>query len=210
MLNKAYILQLKELRLDDGHIVGGKNANLGELLNAGLPVPNGFAITTHVYDELFSQGDTKEKIYNILKKVDFDNIANLNSCSREIRKIIEEIPIPQNILALISENYNLLGTNVEVAVRSSATAEDLPTASFAGQMDSFLFIRGTGNVIKSIKKTFSSMFSPRAIYYRNEKGFNHFSVKISITIQRMLSPKSAGVMFTLNPVDGNTDIIYIP
>ena len=148
-------------------------------------------------------------IYNILKKVDFDNIANLNSCIREIRKIIEEIPIPQNILALISENYNLLGTNVEVAVRSSATAEDLPTASFAGQMDSFLFIRGTENVIKSIKKTFSSMFSPRAIYYRNEKGFNHFSVKISITIQRMLSPKSAGVMFTLNPVDGNTDIIYI-
>jgi len=209
MLNKAYILQLKELRLDDGHIVGGKNANLGELLNAGLPVPNGFAITTHVYDELFSQGDTKEKIYNILKKVDFDNIANLNSCSREIRKIIEEIPIPQNILALISENYNLLGTNVEVAVRSSATAEDLPTASFAGQMDSFLFIRGTENVIKSIKKTFSSMFSPRAIYYRNEKGFDHFSVKIGITIQRMLSPKSAGVMFTLNPVDGNTDIIYI-
>ena len=118
-------------------------------------------------------------------------------------------PIPPDIVSLISDNYELLGDNVEVAVRSSATAEDLPTASFAGQMDSFLFIHGTENVIKSIKKAFSSMFSPRAIYYRNEKGFDHFSVKISITIQKMLNPKSAGVMFTLNPVDGNTDVIYI-
>ena len=209
MNKEGYILQLQELGLSDGSIVGGKNANLGELLNAELPVPDGFAITTNVYDRLFSTGNIQEKINNILNTVDFDSVTSLNSCSNEIRKIIEEIPIPSDIITLISDNYNLLGDNAEVAVRSSATAEDLPTASFAGQMDSFLFIRGTENVIKSIKKAFSSMFSPRAIYYRNEKGFDHFSVKISITIQKMLNPKSAGVMFTLNPVDGNTDVIYI-
>ena len=100
MLNKAYILQLRELGRDDGYLVGGKNANLGELLNAGLPVPDGFAITTNVYDELFSTGNTKEKIKNILNKVDFDNIAILNSCSSKIEKLLKKFQYRRIFLLL--------------------------------------------------------------------------------------------------------------
>ena len=204
-----YCVNLRDLKSSDSAIVGGKNANLGELINAGLPVPGGFAITTDLYDRFLSTNDVKTKIESILKNVDVDNISNLNSVSNEIRKIIEEIEMPQDLVDIISENYQKLGDDVEVAIRSSATAEDLPNASFAGQMDSFLFIKGTQNVIKAIKKGFSSIFSPRAIYYRDEKNFDHFSVKISMGVQKMLNPKSAGVMFTLNPVDGNTDVVYI-
>ena len=205
----SFIRPLKSLSSKDGDLVGGKSANLGELFNAGLPVPDGFAITTLAYKKLVIESESKTQIEEILNTLDIDDFNSINSCSDQIRQVIEAIPLSEDLISEISSSYASLGDNVEVAVRSSATAEDLPTASFAGQMDSFLYIKGIDNVLKSVKKCLSSVFSSRAISYRHEKNFDHFLVLASITVQKMLDPESAGVMFTLNPVSGNKNEIYI-
>ena len=208
-MSNSYIRTLDSLNHKDGDIVGGKNANLGELLNAGLPVPGGFAITTAAYKELVIETESKNQIHDLLNNLDMDDFDSINSCSAQIRELIEKIPLPESIISEIQSSYRSLGDDAEVAVRSSATAEDLPSASFAGQMDSFLYIKGIENVLKSVKKCISSVFSSRAISYRHEKNFDHFIVLASVTIQKMLDPESAGVMFTLNPVTGATNEIYI-
>tara|TARA_B100000949_G_C14279347_1_gene451096 strand:- start:674 stop:2992 length:2319 start_codon:yes stop_codon:yes gene_type:complete len=202
-------IDLKDLRSSDGPSVGGKNANLGELLNANIPVPDGFAITTLAYQQLILNTDIKTEIVDLLTELDVDDFDSLTSTSQKIRILIENITLPENLKSEIFSSYNSLGNDVEVAVRSSATAEDLPSASFAGQMDSFLYIKGYENVLTAFKKCLSSIFSPRAIAYRHEKNFDHFLVHASVTVQRMLNPESAGVMFTLNPVTGDRDVIYI-
>ena len=208
-MSNSYIRTLDSLNHKDGDIVGGKSANLGELLNAGLPVPGGFAITTAAYKELVIETESKNQIHDLLNNLDMDDFDSINSCSAQIRELIEKIPLPEALISEIQSSYRSLGDDVEVAVRSSATAEDLPSASFAGQMDSFLYIKGIENVLKSVKKCISSVFSSRAISYRHEKNFDHFIVLASVTIQKMLDPESAGVMFTLNPVTGATNEIYI-
>ncbi len=209
VMSDSYIRPLDSLNRKDGDIVGGKSANLGELLNAGLPVPGGFAITTAVYKELVIETESKNQIHDLLNNLDMDDFDSINSCSAQIRELIEKIPLPEALISEIQSSYRSLGDDIEVAVRSSATAEDLPSASFAGQMDSFLYIKGIENVLKSVKKCISSVFSSRAISYRHEKNFDHFIVLASVTIQKMLDPESAGVMFTLNPVTGATNEIYI-
>ena len=209
VMSDSYIRPLDSLNRKDGDIVGGKSANLGELLNAGLPVPGGFAITTAVYKELVIETESKNQIHDLLNNLDMDDFDSINSCSAQIRELIEKIPLPEDLISEIQSSYRSLGDDIEVAVRSSATAEDLPSASFAGQMDSFLYIKGIENVLKSVKKCISSVFSSRAISYRHEKNFDHFIVLASVTIQKMLDPESAGVMFTLNPVTGATNEIYI-
>ncbi|NSL74659.1 MAG: phosphoenolpyruvate synthase [Thaumarchaeota archaeon] len=208
-MSNSYIRTLDSLNHKDGDIVGGKSANLGELLNAGLPVPGGFAITTTAYKELVIETESKNQIHDLLNNLDMDDFDSINSCSAQIRELIEKIPLPEALISEIQSSYRSLGDDIEVAVRSSATAEDLPSASFAGQMDSFLYIKGIENVLKSVKKCISSVFSSRAISYRHEKNFDHFIVLASVTIQKMLDPESAGVMFTLNPVTGATNEIYI-
>ena len=208
-MSNSYIRTLDSLNHKDGDIVGGKSANLGELLNAGLPVPGGFAITTAVYKELVIETESKNQIHDLLNNLDMNDFDSINSCSAQIRELIEKIPLPESLISEIQSSYRSLGDDVEVAVRSSATAEDLPSASFAGQMDSFLYIKGIENILKSVKKCISSVFSSRAISYRHEKNFDHFIVLASVTIQKMLDPESAGVMFTLNPVTGATNEIYI-
>ena len=208
-MSSTFIRPLKSLHNKDGDLVGGKSANLGELLNAGLPVPDGFAITTLAYKQMVIDTEVKTQINEILNNMDIDDFNSINSCSEQIRVLIEGIPLPDDLISAISSSYASLGDDIEVAVRSSATAEDLPTASFAGQMDSFLYIKGIDNVLTSVKKCLSSVFSSRAISYRHEKNFDHFLVLASITIQKMLDPESAGVMFTLNPVTGTKNEIYI-
>ena len=208
-MSNSYIRTLDSLNHKDGDIVGGKSANLGELLNAGLPVPGGFAITTTAYKELVIETESRNQIHDLLNNLDMDDFDSINSCSAQIRELIEKIPLPEALISEIQSSYRSLGDDIEVAVRSSATAEDLPSASFAGQMDSFLYIKGIENVLKSVKKCISSVFSSRAISYRHEKNFDHFIVLASVTIQKMLDPESAGVMFTLNPVTGATNEIYI-
>jgi len=212
-MEQALLADLRDVRLKDASLVGGKNANLGELIEAGVSVPAGFAVTTMAYSRLLETHALKEEIANILSSIDSSNIQSLQTGSADIRERIETTELSQDLIEGVRREYKKLASEVgaepEVAVRSSATAEDLPSASFAGQMDSFLFVRGIDNVLYSIRRVFSSLFSARAIAYRTEKGFDHFSVQISIGVQRMVTPESAGVMFTLNPVDGNLDVIYI-
>jgi pyruvate,water dikinase len=214
--SQALILWFEELGKDDIPLVGGKCANLGEMINAGIPVPPGFAVTAYAYKRFIEETGIAQKIYDILDETITDpgNPAQYEEASKKIRRIIESTPIPKDIRDAIVEAYRELSErvglkDVYVAVRSSATAEDLPGASFAGQQETYLNVRGEEEVLESVRKCWSSLFTPRAIFYRTEKGFRHEKVLISVAVQKMVNSRSAGVMFTLHPVTGDRNIIVI-
>ncbi|PLJ77087.1 phosphoenolpyruvate synthase [Infirmifilum sp. SLHALR2] len=211
------ILWFEELSKEDVPIVGGKNANLGEMIKAGIPVPPGFAVTAYAYKRFIEETGIRDKIYEILRSRVPAGAAkpeDYMEASKEIRKLIESVSMPKDIEEEIRRAYRELsrrvGKKVEfVAVRSSATAEDLPDASFAGQQETYLNVRGEDDVIDKVRKCWSSLFTPRAIFYRESKGFEHEKVLISVAVQKMVNSKSAGVMFTLHPVTGDRDKIVI-
>jgi pyruvate,water dikinase len=204
------------LRRTDIPSVGGKNANLGEMTYAGLPVPPGFAITAYSYKKFIEETGIATKIYDIIKETMTtpDDPMQGELASKKIRKLIEPTRMPKDIEKAIRSAYDelckkLKMKDVFVAVRSSATAEDLADASFAGQQETFLNVKGGDAVINNTMKCWSSLFTPRAIFYRNEKGFAHEKVFISVGVQKMVNSKAAGVMFTLNPVTGDQTKIVI-
>ncbi len=213
----AIILWFEELRKEDVPLVGGKNANLGEMINAGIPVPPGFAVTAYAYKRFIEETGIKDKIYEILREVIKEKKPEeYQEASRRIRELIESTPIPEDIERAIREAYRELCRRVglkepklPVAVRSSATAEDLPDASFAGQQETYLNVIGEDEVVARVKKCWSSLFTPRAIFYREQKGFKHERVLISVAVQKMVNAKAAGVMFTLHPVTGDESKIVI-
>lgn len=213
---KEYVSWFETLRVTDIPSVGGKNASLGEMINAELPVPPGFAVTAYSYEKFLQETNIAEKIYMVINEV----ITNKNDpkqyevASKRIRELIEKTPIPKQIEAAIRVAYKEMNKRLNlkdtfVAVRSSATAEDLPDASFAGQQETFLNIRGERDLTDKVVKCWSSLFTPRAIFYRNEKGFAHEKVFISVGVQKMVNSRAAGVMFTINPATGATDEIMI-
>ncbi|RJS79464.1 phosphoenolpyruvate synthase [Candidatus Bathyarchaeota archaeon] len=214
-MKKDLIIWFEDLRKTDVPSVGGKNANLGEMLNAGIPVPPGFAVTAYAYKRFIEETGIANKIYEIIN----ETVTNPNDpkqydeASKKIRELIESTPMPKDIEKAIREAYEelckRLNNEVFVAVRSSATAEDLPDASFAGQQETYLNVKGADDVVKNTVKCWSSLFTPRAIFYRNQKGFAHEKVFISVGIQKMVNPKAAGVMFTINPVTGDPTKIVI-
>jgi len=210
------VMWFEELKKDDVPIVGGKCANLGEMLRAGIPVPPGFAVTAYAYTRFIEETKIAEKIYDILDETikDPKDPKQYEEASKKIRALIESTPIPEYLKKEIVENYKKLckktkSKEVFVAVRSSATAEDLPGASFAGQQETFLNVRGEEELLNSVRKCWSSLFTPRAIFYRTQKGFRHEKVLISVAVQKMVNSKAAGVMFTLHPVTGDTSKIVI-
>ncbi|HEX59078.1 MAG TPA: phosphoenolpyruvate synthase [Methanomicrobia archaeon] len=211
----GYVVWFEELRKEDVSLVGGKAANLGELTSrTDVPVPPGFAITAEAYKYFINYNKLGEKIEDLLKDLDVDDTEKLNNVSSEIRALIESGEFPPDLRDEIIRNYRILGEKVGmenpyVAVRSSATAEDLPGASFAGQQDTFLDVRGEENLLTAVKRAFSSLFTPRAIFYREEKGFEHLKVYLSCVVQKMVNAKAAGVMFTIDPVTGNPDVVVI-
>ena len=193
--------------------MGGKNASLGELIRAGIPVPPGFSVTTEAYLDFFT-GTLKEKVEEILKKIDPKDIAQLEEASRTIRELIIETPFSQKMNEEIGSNYEALSSvfdmpDLPVAVRSSATAEDLPGASFAGQQDTFLWVQGIDEVLEKIKHCMASLFTPRAIAYRIKMGFPHEKVHISVGVQKIVDARAAGVMFTINPLNGDPSKVVI-
>jgi len=195
-------------------LVGGKNASLGELIKADIPVPPGFSVTTETYLELLSGGGMKEKIEEILSRIDLQDVASLENASKVIRQLMTEASLPKRIEEEISFNYQTLAQvfdvpNLPVAVRSSATAEDLPGASFAGQQDTYLWVQGSDEVLEKIKLCMSSLFTPRAISYRIKMGFPHEKVLISVGVQKIVDARAAGVMFTLNPLNGDPSKVVI-
>ena len=214
--DKQLVLWFSEVRNTDVSLVGGKNASLGEMINAGLPVPPGFAVTAYSYEKYIQEKNIAARIYEIIK----DTVTNPNDpkqydvASKKIRELIEKTPMSKEIETAIRAAYKELNTKLElkdtfVAVRSSATAEDLPDASFAGQQETYLNVKGADDLIDKVVKCWSSLFTPRAIFYRNEKGFPHEKVFISVGVQKMVNSGCAGVMFTINPVTGNRDEIVI-
>jgi len=196
------------------HLVGGKNASLGELIRADIPVPPGFSVTTEAYQEFVTEGGIKEKIEKILSSVRLQDVSSLEEASQTIRELITQTPMPKKIEEEIRFNYQTLiqvfdVPDLPVAVRSSATAEDLPGASFAGQQDTFLWVRGCEEVLDQIKSCMSSLFTSRAISYRMKMGFPHEKVLISVGVQKMVDARTAGVMFTLNPLNGDPSRVVI-
>ena len=209
-----YVLWFEECNLESIPIVGGKNASLGELLAAEIPVPPGFAVTTKAYNWFLEQGGIKKEIFKILDGIQPNDMDSGEAASKKIRALIEHTPANEDLQDYMGEFYRRLSKKchvpaVPVAVRSSATAEDLPGASFAGQQDTFLWIRGIDDVLAHVKKCWSSLFSARAIYYRSKMGFPHEKVEISVGVQKMANAWTAGVMFTLNPATGDRASIAI-
>lgn len=195
-------------------LVGGKNASLGELIRADIPVPPGFSVTTETYSEFLSGRGLKEKIENLLSKIDIQDVSSLENASNMIRQLMTEATFSERIEEEVRSNYRALAQvcdvpNLPVAVRSSATAEDLPGASFAGQQDTFLWVQGSDEVLKKIKLCMSSLFTPRAISYRIKMGFPHEKVLISVGVQKIVDARAAGVMFTLNPTNGDPSKVVI-
>lgn len=214
MEKRDFVLWFKDLGKEDIPLVGGKCANLGELVGKiGVPVPNGFAISAYAYKVFLEKTKADKKIESFFSDIDTTDMKSLENISKKIRDYIEGQSIPEAIEAEILKAYQELckhvgRKNVTVAVRSSATAEDLPGASFAGQQDTFLNI-SQENLLKSVKKCWSSLFTPRAIVYRKEKGFSHSDVLISVGVQELIFSQVSGVMFTLEPVSGAKDKVIM-
>ncbi|MEM2439627.1 MAG: phosphoenolpyruvate synthase [Candidatus Bathyarchaeia archaeon] len=210
------VIWFENLRKSDIPLVGGKNANLGEMMNAGIPVPPGFAVTANAYRRFIEETGIADGIYGIIKETvrDPGEPKQYEEASQKIRALIESTPMPKDIEGAIREAYRelckrLKAEAVPVAVRSSATAEDLPDASFAGQQETYLNVVGEDEVVGKTVKCWSSLFTPRAIFYRTQKGFAHEKVFISVGVQKMVNAKAAGVMFSINPVTGNPNQIVI-
>ncbi len=219
MADKPLILWFDQITIKDVPLVGGKNASLGEMYQKlgekGVKVPNGFAITAEAYKLLLKEAGIEEAIRKALDGLDTHNIADLRRRGKKVREIIMKAQFPKVLEEEIIKAYRNLekayGENVDVAVRSSATAEDLPDASFAGQQETYLNIRGPEMLIEACHKCFASLFTDRAISYRHDKGFGHFDVYLSIAVQKMVRSDSAcsGVMFTLDTESGFDKVVYI-
>jgi len=210
------VIWFENLRKEDVPIVGGKNSSLGEMIAAGMPVPPGFAITAFSYEKFIKETKIAEKIYEIIRETvtDVNDPKQYDAASKKIRELMEKSPMPKDVESAIKSSYKELNKRLNmkdsfVAVRSSATAEDLPDASFAGQQETYLNIKGTNDLMAKVVNCWSSLFTPRAIFYRNEKGFAHEKVFISVGVQKMVNSRAAGVMFTINPVTGDQDEIVI-
>ena len=214
-----YIRSFLELGLNDVGLVGGKTASLGELYSVlssqGVAVPNGFAITADAYRDALSQGDVADELHRLLDGLDKSKIRQLASKAAKAREIIYRAMDTPLLREQIVEAYRQLeqeaGTGVAVAVRSSATAEDLPTASFAGQHESFLNVRGAKDLFEACRRCFASIFTDRAISYRLDKGFDHFKVALSVAVMKMVRSDigTSGVIFTLDTESGFRDVVFI-
>jgi len=211
----AIVVWLEQVRKDDIHIVGGKCANLGELTAKGVTVPPGFAVTADAFRRFLEETKIGEVIQKTLTSSDGPrDPKQYEEASQEIRKIIESAPMPSDIANEVRSAYRDLerktsNPQVKVAVRSSATSEDLPDASFAGQQDTYLNVKGEDQLVHYVQKCWSSLYTPRAIFYREEKGFPHEKVLISVGVQKMVDSEVSGVIFTLDPVNGDPSKIII-
>ncbi len=217
--DEKLILWFDEIGIDDVPLVGGKNASLGEmyqhLTSKGVAVPHGFAITAYAYRYLLKEAGIEAEIRQVLSDLDTEDMANLAERGEKCRNIIRHAPFPDSLRDAIIESYKKMeaeyGENCDVAVRSSATAEDLPDASFAGQQETYLNIHGYENIIENCRKCFASLFTNRAISYRQHQGFGQFDVYLSITVQKMVRSDSAssGVLFSIDTESGFEDACFI-
>src|SRR5881409_2654066 len=209
------VIWLENVRKGDIHLVGGKCANLGELTAEGIRVPPGFAVTASAFKRFLDETKIEEVIHKTLKHSNGSKDPKMyEEASQNIRKLIESVQMPNDIADELRKSYRSLSERTGaketlVAIRSSATGEDLPDASFAGQQDSYLNVKGEDQLLHYVQKCWSSLYTPRAIFYREEKGFPHEKVLISVGVQKMVDSKSSGVIFTIDPVNGDPSKIVI-
>jgi len=218
-MTQEFVKWFEDLTINDVPSVGGKNASLGEMIQnlgkKGVRVPSGFAITAYAYKYMIEKAGIDVKIKEILKGLDTHNVTDLAARGQKIRNLIKNTPIPSELEEDIRRHYREMefryGEDVDVAVRSSATAEDLPDASFAGQQETYLNVRGEDDLIEKVRDCFASLFTNRAISYRVDKGFDHFSVYLSVGVQKMVRSDLAcsGVMFSIDTESGFTNAVYI-
>ncbi len=210
------VVWFREVGKDDVPLVGGKGANLGEMARAGFPIPPGFIVTSDAYFYFLKVTGLDKRIYPLLDELDVEDTAKLQETAAQIQRMIVAAEVPGEIEKDIVKAYEELSKkatshikpkDIWVAVRSSATAEDLPEASFAGQQATFLYVRGAKSVVEHVKKCWASLFTARAIYYRSKQGFDHRKVGIAVVVQKMVNSEVSGVMFTAHPVDGSPVII---
>jgi pyruvate, water dikinase len=209
-----FVLDLSNVTRDSLDTVGGKNANLGEMLRRGIRVPPGFAVTTAGYLDFLEKTAIKKELFTLLAGVDPADLGTLEQTSARVRQTILESPLPEAVAQSIGESYSRLcgmtgRQNLPVAVRSSATAEDLPTASFAGQQDTYLWVTGEAGLLEAVRRCWASLFTARAISYRAKHQFPHENVLISVGVQQMVNARAAGVMFTINPSNGDPSQVVI-
>lgn len=207
MKNNKAIVWFQDVGKDDGALVGGKGANLGEMTQAQVPVPPGFIVTAGAYFRFLETSGLRPKIEKMLAGLDHRTNDALQKASQQIKQAIIDTPMPAELAGQIRDAYRKLGG--AVAVRSSATAEDLPSASFAGQQSTFLNIEGEDNVVGAVRACWASLFEARAIFYRVENGFEHMKVGIAVPVQHMIQSERSGVMFTVEPDTSDATKIYI-
>lgn len=207
-----FIKWFAELSKQDIPLVGGKGANLGELTQAGIQVPPGFCVTADAYRHFIQSTGLQDKIRTLMAETNLNDTRDLEAKTSTIREMITSTPMPAEIKEEIVSAYESLstaGSLARVAVRSSATAEDLPDASFAGQQDTYLNILGDQEVLDYVQKCWASLWTSRAAYYRQTQGFNHFEVYLAVVVQKLAAADKAGVAFTSNPVTNHRDEIVI-
>ena len=222
-----FVKWFSELNKDSGNVVGGKGANLAEIYNLKVPVPSGFVVTAQAYDYFIEKSGVEKEIKKLLEGIHYEDTKQLNEITTKIRSLIEKTKMPSEMEKEILESYGHLdapkGLNtmqqsaldllnhssnpIFVAVRSSATTEDLAEASFAGQQDTYLNIKGNDSLIKHVKKCFASLFTARATYYRNKQGFTHEEASLAVVVQEMIDSDKSGVMFSKDPAFKNENTI---
>ncbi len=210
---KKFVVWFKDVGKEDVGTVGGKGANLGEMTQAGFPVPPGFILTAQAYFHFLDEAGIRTRMEKVLHGVDVNDNAKLDDAAKKVQRLITGSTFPRDIANEVIEAYFKLEKGIlhypMVAVRSSATAEDLPTASFAGQQATFLNVQGEANLLEKIKEAWASLFTARAIFYRATNKFDHFKVGIAIPVQRMVESEMSGIMFTLDPVTNDKSKVVI-
>ncbi|MEC5166644.1 pyruvate,water dikinase [Flavobacterium sp. PL11] len=210
-----YTLFFKEATPEEYILLGGKGASLASMSAADFPVPMGFSVTTHAYSKFLEEGKLLDIILEKVSCIDCANTDELESNSAEIRQLILDKPLPNDVEIAIKDAYKQLCEKagmpnaLPVAVRSSATAEDLPDASFAGQQDTYLWIVGEDEVLKNVRKCWASLFTARAINYRKNQNIDETELLMSVVIQKMVNARTAGVAMTMNPINGDRSKIVI-
>ena len=202
------IVWFNEVTKEDIPLVGGKGANLGEMTNAKIPVPPGFIVTAKAYYDFIQEAGIGGKIQECLESLDVNDSKQLQQAAAKVKQVILDAPMSPRLAEEIQQAYVKMGRGL-VAVRSSATAEDLPDASFAGQQSTFLNVEGEEELVAAVQECWASLFTPRAIFYREEQGFDHFKVGIAVPVQKMVQSQASGVMFTVEPVTSDTTKIVI-
>ncbi|MFA2832651.1 phosphoenolpyruvate synthase [Bacillus paranthracis] len=206
----SFVLDFQEIEKGQLSLVGGKGLNLGELSNIqGIQVPEGFCVTTVGYEKAIEQNEELQTLLQQLTKLELEDRAQIGEMSKEIREVIMAVQIPTDVVEAVTQYLSRFGNEHAYAVRSSATAEDLPYASFAGQQDTYLNIIGKEAILQHVRKCWASLFTERAVMYRMQNGFEHNQVSICVVVQKMVFPQASGILFTADPVTSNRKVLSI-